>query len=305
MKLEKPNFWIKKNCFAFIFYPLSLITYLTNFIKKFSSQNKFKIKTICVGNIYIGGTGKTTLAIEINNVLKKKFKTVFIKKYYKNQKDEINLLKKNGKVIFSSKRLISLNIAERNNFDIAILDDGLQQKNIKYDLKIVCFNSTEGFGNGYLLPAGPLRESLYELKNYDVVFFNGEKSSLKFKKKIISLNKDLKIFESTYEPTNLKNFNKNKKYLMFCGIGNPKEFENTLLKFKFKIADKVIFPDHHQISNQEIKNLKRKATEKKLQIITTEKDYLRLKNKKKKNINFLKIKLKIEKLNEFKKILIR
>ena len=103
MKLVKPKFWEIKNYISFLLYPLSSITYLFNIIKKFSIK-KYKIKTICIGNIFVGGTGKTSLAIEINELLKKEFKTVFIKKNYKNQLDEINLLNKKGKIISSSDR---------------------------------------------------------------------------------------------------------------------------------------------------------------------------------------------------------
>ena len=102
------------------------------------------------------------------------------------------------------------------------MDDGLQQKNINYSLKIVCFNSSEFIGNGYLLPAGPLRENITELKNYDCVFLNGKTKSSKIKKKIKSINKDIEIFQGSYDPLNLKTFNRNKNFLMFCVIGNPK-----------------------------------------------------------------------------------
>ena len=185
-----------------------------------------------------------------------------------------------------------------------MLDDGLQQKNINYDLKIVCFNSDEGIGNGFLLPAGPLRENLNELKKYHIAFLNGEKKNHKLYLKLQSINKNLKIFEGKYEPKNLKSFNKNKKYLMFCGIGNPQEFENTLLKYKFNIEHKIIYPDHYEITNSEIIELKQIAKNKGLTIITTEKDYLRLNKTKRKNIKFLSVKLKINRMKEFKKILI-
>ena len=99
MRLIKPKFWETKNFISFILYPLSSITYLINITKKFSEKKNFKIKTICIGNIFLGGTGKTSLAIEINQLLKKKFKTVFIKKNYENQLDEITLLSNTGKII--------------------------------------------------------------------------------------------------------------------------------------------------------------------------------------------------------------
>tara|TARA_B100000575_G_C22976376_1_gene563457 strand:- start:17 stop:940 length:924 start_codon:yes stop_codon:yes gene_type:complete len=303
MNLKKPEFWLKKNFISLVLLPLAVITYLINIFKKFSHKKKFKIKSICIGNINVGGTGKTTLAILANQILKKKFKTVFIKKKYSNQKDEINLLKKNGPVISKNSRILSLKLAEKKNYEIALLDDGLQQKNIDYDLKIVCFNSTELMGNGFLLPAGPLRENLTELKNYDNVFLNGEIKSSKIKKKIKAINKNIEIFQGSYDPQNLKTFNRNKNFLMFCGIGNPREFENTLLKYKFKIKKKFIFADHHKFYDKEIFSIKEIAKKNKLSIITTEKDFLRLSSKQKKGIKFLKIKLKVKNFNKFKKIL--
>ena len=70
MYIKKPIFWNKKGIISFILLPLSFLTLLINFLKKKSKKNKMKIKTICIGNIYLGGTGKTTLAIKINNILK-------------------------------------------------------------------------------------------------------------------------------------------------------------------------------------------------------------------------------------------
>jgi tetraacyldisaccharide 4'-kinase len=180
MKLIKPEFWETKNFISFILYPLSGITYLINNTKKICIKKNFEIKTICIGNIFIGGTGKTSLAIEINELLKKKYRTVFIKKNYKNQLDEINLLNNKGKVISSKKRENALLSAVNKKYQLAILDDGLQQKNINYSLKIACFNSEYALGNEYMLPAGPLRENLNEIKKYDLIFLNGKKKIINF-----------------------------------------------------------------------------------------------------------------------------
>ncbi|MDC0445976.1 tetraacyldisaccharide 4'-kinase [Candidatus Pelagibacter sp.] len=304
MRLTKPKFWKTKNFLSFILYPLSLITYLINFLKEFSIKKNFEIKTICIGNIFVGGTGKTSLAIEINELLRKKFKTVFIKKNYENQSDEINLLRNKGKIISLDNRENALLTAIKKRYQITILDDGLQQKNINYDLKIVCFNSDDAFGNGYMFPAGPLRESIKEIKNYDLAFLNGEKKNNQLKSKLKSLNKNLEIFEGQYKPLNLKNFDLKKKYLMFCGIGNPHEFGQTLIKYKFNICDKVVYPDHHQLTDIDLKKLKNRAKKEKLTLITTEKDFFRLSKIQRKNIKFLKIKLEITNKNKFKKILI-
>ena len=200
-------------------------------------------------------------------------------------------------------RLQSLKNAENKKFEIALLDDGLQQTNIKYNLRIICFNTDEGIGNGFLFPAGPLRENISEIKKNDLVFFNGEDENLKLYKKIKSVNKNIKIFRSTYKPLNLNKLNRKIKYLMFCGIGNPHEFEKTLLKNKFKIKKKIIFPDHHEISSKEINNIKDKAKKEGLNIITTENDSYRLCKNQRKGLKVLKIKLEIQNLNKFKKIL--
>ena len=304
MKLIKPKFWKTKNFISLILYPLSAITFLINSIKKFSIRKTFEIKTICIGNIFVGGTGKTSLAIEINELLRKKFRTVFIKKDYKNQIDEINLLNNKGKIISSSNREDALLAASKKKYQVAILDDGLQQKNINYNLRIACFNSEYGLGNEFMLPAGPLRENLSVIKNYDLIFLNGEKNNKKILSKLKSINKDLTIFEGKYKPLNLKKFNLKKKYLMFCGIGNPHEFEKTLIKYKFNVSKKIIFPDHHKFSNTDLKKLNYNASRDNLTLITTEKDFFRLNKAQRKNIKFLKIKLEIKKKEKLKKILI-
>ena len=302
MKISKPIFWNNKNLISLFLIPFSMITSIINFFKNFSSKKKFKIKTICVGNIYLGGTGKTSLTMEINNILKKSFKTIFIKKKYINQLDEIELLKTYGNVFSDNDRKISLIKAENTRkYNLALLDDGLQDKTIKYDISIACFNSSYGIGNGLLIPAGPLRENLSMLRNYSAIFLNGEKKN----KRLFSILKEFNnhIFYSNYISTNIKKFNKKSKYLYFCGIGNPEEFEYTLKKYKFNIVKKIIFPDHHNFKDKEIDEIKKIAFENKLKIVTTEKDYKRLNTNNKKNIDYLKIKLKIKNLNKFKKFL--
>jgi len=241
MKIKRPIYLDTVNLISLILLPLTFFTFLFNNLKKLSPKVKFKVKTICVGNIYLGGTGKTPLVIKINNILKNKYKTTIIKKNYLDQKDEQKILKKNGNLLCFKNRDIAIKTAENKNFDIAICDDGLQEKKINYDLSIACFNSTHTIGNGFLIPAGPLRESLFEIRNYDAVFLNGEKKNIKFQNKIKKINKNIKIFYANYKPTNLKSFNLKKNYLIFCGLGNPEEFEKTLIKYKFKIKEKAVY----------------------------------------------------------------
>ncbi len=301
MKIIKPVYLNDKNLISYLLTPFTIFTILINFSKNFLIKKKYRIKTICVGNIYIGGTGKTSLCIQINKILKNKFKTVFIKKRYSDQLDERKVLKTYGKLISNENRGISLNKAEAKKFNLAILDDGLQDKKIDYDISIVCFNSTYGIGNGYLLPAGPLREKLEILKKYSAIFLIGEKKNIKLSSILKKLND--KIFYANYVPINIKNFDRKKNYLYFCGIGNPEEFDNTLNKYKFKISKKFIFPDHHNYTNKDLYKIKKIALKDKLEIITTEKDYERLNNNNKKNIKYLKIELQIENLKKFSNFL--
>ncbi len=303
MKVNKPLFWNKINLISILLYPLSLITFLINIIKKLSIKKNFNINSICVGNLYVGGTGKTPLSIKINNILKKKYKTVFIKKKYFNQIDEQNILKSYGNLICTKHRDTALKIAEKQKYDVAILDDGLQEKSLNYKITVACFNSSDGIGNGLLIPSGPLREVVSEIKNYDAIFLNGEKSNKKLSKYLKKLNNNIKIFEAKYVPTNLKSFNLKKNFLFFCGLGNPSEFERTLKKYKFRIKEKFIYPDHYNFTNSDIFTLKKLAKKKKLNIITTEKDYFRLNKKNRKNVKFLKVDLNIKNLQNFSKFL--
>ena len=105
MNLKKPEFWLNKNFTSLILLPLTIVTYLVNFFKKFSYKKKFKIKSICIGNIYIGGTGKTPLSIMISDILNtKKKKVAVVKKFYLNQLDEQRLIKKYSSLIISKNR---------------------------------------------------------------------------------------------------------------------------------------------------------------------------------------------------------
>ena len=191
MKLKKPKFWDyeKPNLYATILSPLALFLQLLNSFKRKTYKQDLKIKTICFGNIYLGGTGKTSLCIALKNILdQRKIKSCFIKKYYEDQYDEQNILKKYGKLFTAKRRIDAIKKAENENYDFAILDDGLQDKSIVPDINIVCFNNINWIGNGLTIPAGPLRENINNLKNYDHVILNGNSENLESIKKKNSVN---------------------------------------------------------------------------------------------------------------------
>ena len=298
MKLNKPNFWDykKPNFLAYILLPLTFPILIRNFFAKSFSKEKFhKIKTICVGNIYLGGTGKTPLSIKINNLLKAQgLKSTVVKKFYNDQSDEQDLIKNYTNLICKKNRLDALNDAINQKFEFAIFDDGLQEKSINYDLKIVCFTNSQWKGNGFIIPAGPLREKIESLKNFDIVFINGDpKKNQDILNEIKKLNNNINIFETFYKPSNLKEFDNNENYVAFTGIGNSENFYNIIIENKFKIIKKFSFPDHYTYSNNDLKKILNYAKNNNAKIITTEKDYLRLNSNFIQDVKYLKIELVI------------
>ena len=294
--LTKPKFWNQKINFLTIFLlPLSLIFIFIIFLKKkFTKSLRFKIPIICVGNIFLGGTGKTPISVFLaKEISKLGKKTVILRRYYKNHKDEYKFIKSKFKnLILNKNRISGIEIAEKSNFDVAILDDGLQDYRIRKNLSIVCFNQNQLIGNGFVLPSGPLRETLNALKNANIVIINGGKDKY-FERKILNVNKKLEVFYSSYIPLNINEF-KNKKLLAIAGIGNPENFFKLIEKNKLKLEKKIIFPDHYEFSKNEIQNIVDEATSKNCQIIMTEKDYFKVKHFKIRKIKFLKVLLKID-----------
>ena len=297
MNLKKPKFWDykKPNIYSYLFLPITYLIRLLNLYKKIYQPKKFKIKTICVGNIYVGGTGKTSLSIKLNEILsKKKLKSCFVKKFYKDQTDEQELLKNNGKLFISSSRVDAIKQAEKEEYDIAILDDGLQDNSIKYDLVFVCFNNINWIGNGMTIPSGPLRENIKNLVNYKNIFLNGNlENSDNLIKEILKINTNAIIHLGKYVPTNLDEFDRREKYLVFSGIGNHQTFVSMLKNYGFNILKDIEFSDHYNYTNKDIDEICKEAKKLNCKIITTEKDYFRIANMNLSEIKFIKSDLEI------------
>ncbi len=298
MILKKPKFWDykKPNIYSYLLYPIAILLQSVNLLIRNRKKNDFKIKTICLGNIYIGGTGKTSLSIKLNDIFtKKNIKSCFVKKYYENQIDEQKLLKKNGKLFLAKNRVKAIKEAENENYDIAILDDGLQDKSINSDISIVCFNNINWIGNGMTIPAGPLRENINRLKKYDNIFLNGNMENLeKISKKILSIHPKANIHLGKYVPTNLKEFNKEDSFFVFSGIGNHETFVSMLKNAGLSILKDFEFPDHFQYKKSDINKIILEANDSNCKIITTEKDYLRLEDLNSDQIKFIKSEIKIQ-----------
>ena len=301
MEFKKPKFWDykKPNVYSYLLWPISILIRLFNFLKiLITRKNYSSTKTICVGNIYLGGTGKTSLSLKINEILRqKKIKTCFIKKFYSNQIDEQNILEDNGKLFKNKKRFESLKQAAMEDYKIAIFDDGLQDFSINYDLNIVCFNNINWIGNGLTIPSGPLRESINDIKKYRNVFLNGNNEDLdEIKKYIFKIDPTINVYQGKYVPKNLNEFNIKDKFLVFSGIGNHATFISMLKINKFNIVKEIEFPDHYEYSKKDINNIISTAKDLDCKIITTEKDYARLKIDNFSDIKYIKVDLEI--LNE-------
>ena len=297
MNLKKPNFWNQKtpNLFAYLLLPIALIIKIFIYFKKKPDNSKMNIKTICIGNFYIGGTGKTSLCIKINQILeKRKIKSCFIKKFYKNQADEQKLLENNGKLFLSLTRKEAVQNAINENYEVAILDDGIQDKSITYDLSFICFNNINWIGNGMTIPAGPLREDINNLKNYDHVFLNGNLENLdEIETQILKINSKINIHLGKYEITNLNEFQKEDDYLVFSGIGNHSTFISMLKEHGFKIKKDFEFSDHYQYTEKDLNKIFTEAELLNCKIITTEKDFFRLNGNTDSKIKFIKSELNI------------
>ncbi len=301
MKFKKPKFWDlnEPNLIAYLLLPFTFIIKVNNFFLNNSKKRKNNhIKSICIGNIYLGGTGKTPSTIKIFNITNKLgFNVVTAKKFYENQLDEQIILEEMTNIITGRSRKKIMDTAVKMQKDLIIFDDGLQDKETDYDIKIVCFNVDNWIGNGQLLPAGPLRENLDSIKKYDVVFIKGQNfnKANTISNAICKINPTIKIFFTNYEISNKNTINLNKKYLLFCGTGNPSIVKNFLINEKINIVSEIIFPDHYNYEISDIQNIQKKAQISNLEIITTKKDYVKIPEKFRDKIDCVEINLNIKK----------
>ena len=323
--INTPEFWYKKDLISrfktLLLLPFSIIWILLSLIKRnFAKRYKSHLKVICIGNLSIGGTGKTPFSIQTYKILEiLGYKPVFLTRGYRgltkgpilvnkshNHKDvgdEALLLSKVGTTIVSSNRCIGAKYIEnlKKNYDIIIMDDGLQNYQLEQDIKLLLIDKKLLFGNGYCIPAGPLRQTITQgLKKIDAIIFTGDGDI-----KDINLNfiNNIQNFDTKLEIKN--NFKtKQNNFLAFCALGNPIKFFNTLKKNNFKIVLTKSFPDHYKYKNKDINTLREEADNRNLKLITTEKDYVKIDDKEN-EISVLRIEINFSKAdgNKFKSFL--
>jgi tetraacyldisaccharide 4'-kinase len=305
--------WYSKSKFSYfvvcIFVPFSIIYYLLFLLKKIQSNEKsFQTKIVCIGNCSVGGDGKTSTVLSLINLYKSRnIKVAVLLKGYKGKikvptkvnmtshsavdvGDEALLYVEHASTFVSNDRIKGINfIISQLSPDVILIDDGLQDFRIKKDKSILVINGKRGFGNGFLLPVGPLRQSPSSaIKLADIIIIIGDDKGnyldaykSKFKNKLF-----LKA-EITCEKNQI-----NKNYFAFSGIGNNPGFINTLDTNNYNLTKIKSFPDHYYYKDNDIKNIKKYANDNDLEIITTKKDWKRLNTKQRLGINFLQISLK-------------
>lgn len=296
------NLWYKKKIHPvlFLLIPFSLIYYLFIKIRKYVlvlfNNKKHNIPVIVVGNITVGGVGKTPLVIYFSKLLKSMgFRpAVIIRGFGVNLKrsymakifdcpdqigDEAKLLINNLHplkipVIIGKNRVDSVKIIEENNLgNIIISDDGLQHYKLSRDFEIAVIDSKLKFGNKLLLPAGPLREPISRLKFVDLILTKNKNFKLNpvF---FYDIRNNIKI--------NLDYFG-NRNITAICAIGNPEGFFDSLISLGIKLINKISYPDHYKFKKIDLEKFHDHI------VIMTEKDAVKCENFNLENIFYLKV----------------
>ncbi len=310
--IEAPKFWYKKNLSSkmqsILFFPLSILWILISLFKNvLTTRYKSRLKVICIGNLTIGGTGKTPFAIYVYKVLKKLgYKPVFLTRGYggllrgpikvkdthsfKDIGDEALLLKNIGPTFVSKDRSLGAKLIEKceENFNVIIMDDGLQNYQLMQDIKFLLVDKNLEFGNEFCIPAGPLREPVNQgLSRIDAIVLTGNNREIDFNN---IYNKT--VFNSKVKTIKPPKF-KNDRLLAFCGLANSNKFYETLKENGFNVTSTKSFPDHYEYKNEDVDKLIKEANSQNLKLITTEKDYVKIIDNKN-LINTLLIKMELD-----------
>jgi len=318
MNFTQPNFWRKTKLLdplAILLLPFSVLYFSLSLLRKLLAKPvKLPVLTITVGNVTVGGAGKTPTAIKLMQLIEAlNFSACFLTKGYKGELegpefisknakvketgDEAKLLRKHAEVLVSKKRQRAGEKLAGNKYEVAILDDGFQNPNIIHDLKILVIDSNYLFGNGLLMPAGPLRQSKRSaLKEAQLILLIGgselPKELLPYADKVFTASYRVK---GSYDPK--------LKYMAFSGLANNRKFFDFLKEQGLNIVEQAEFPDHYNYRKDDIVKLKKNAGTNGLTLITTSKDHVKLPQKYLEEIVEFKIELVINNQSQFLKLL--
>ncbi len=312
-KRRKPNYFLDLALSTAEFFYKSAINFKNKLYEEYIlKEQKMPCEVICVGNLTTGGVGKTPIVSYFANELSKNAKVAIVSRGYKSKldtkdpiviKDKIGLCFFDGTicgdepfehakntnddviVIVCSDRKKALDYLNKNyRIDIAILDDGFSNRTIKKNKSIVVVDSKMRFGNGFLLPKGPLREPVAELKRADEIILV-DKNDENIDEAMIWAETlcdryNLKLSLAKIEPDGIYNISNEQivdtaqktDAIAFCAIGQPGQFFDFARNY-YNLKDTISFEDHYDYSVSDIKNIITKADEFKINtFITTKKD---------------------------------
>ncbi len=292
--MKTPWWFLHKTLLAVLLLPVSLIYFFISravfWVRKIGAY-KSRRKIICIGNILAGGVGKTPVVRAVAEFLDA---PVVMRGYKKSAKtgnigDEAAMLARDGLQVHVGDRksnIILLNRQSDNSSPI-VMDDGFQNPKIKKDISILVFDEQLGYGNGFLLPAGPLREPRRAVRRADAVIVI--KSATPRKK--FRLPDGIPVFYATNKT--ISPYDENEKLYAFAGIGYPRKFFKSLKN----VVGRKSFADHYQYTDEDLKKLRDAAQKRGAKLITTEKDWMRLSPQLRDEIKYAKLCTTIE--NDF------
>lgn len=298
--MRAPSFWFRPRQNAgiipHILSPLSLIwSEITKRRLKKGSWTKVNVPIVCVGNINAGGTGKTPSVIALISILNRmEIRAHVISRGYGGSLegptkvdekehsaaevgDEPLLIAPFAPCWVSKDRLLGVQAAVDAGAEVVILDDGFQNPSIHKDLNIVVVDAEVGFGNGYVIPAGPLREKLSDgLSRADVVLSIGNSNAQAAFSKEWPETNDITNWQGEIAPLNTGMDWSEMRVLAFAGIGRPQKFFDTLVSVGAHVVATHSFGDHEPYGDAILQRLLKEAKSQNAQLITTEKDMVRI-----------------------------
>ena len=306
--------WKSNNFLNLLLFPFSIFYYLSIVIYKISNkEKKCNIPVLCVGNITLGGAGKTPTVIEMRQILTKTFKKIIVltrgykgkaqgplivsKDHSFHEVGEESLLHSHfGLTCVSKNKFLGAKFCEAQGANLIIMDDGLQSIDIKKDCKVLVIDSDYGFGNKNIFPSGPLREPINNgIRNCDLILIIGNNRNI-FENNMIPKQK---VFMAKKE-INIESC-KNKNLFVFSALGNNTNFHNSLLHSGFTIKRKKSFSDHYIFKKSDILSILNVAQKENLSVVCTKKDYIKVPQEFKNKIKSVNLLLKIEEKKKFEK----
>ena len=295
--IRRPEFWNKKLSIAILLLPLSLVWWIGSIVRQLVAKPYHaRLPVICIGNLSVGGTGKTPAAILVVKLLKQAgWRPAMLTRGYGGKLsgpcwvesnrhtaddvgDEPLLLAQTLPVCVSRHRGNGARFIESDGaYDIIVMDDGLQNPSLHKDISIGLFDGGVGIGNGWMLPAGPMREAFSSgVQKLDLILINGADDTMLRSRLKSHLPADLPIFDVSITPDDTQIDLQTNQYIAFAGIGRPERFFQTLNEIGAHSLEQHAFPDHHPFRDSELVSLSKLAEQQNATLITTEKDWHRL-----------------------------